>query len=96
MSWLVFAGYVAGFLWCYRKVYLMFANDEYFGEHNDDPFDRSMNIFMSMGAGLFWPIVGVGILLHRFATPVSMREREEAVRLREENIARMERENGIT
>jgi hypothetical protein len=56
---------------------------------------RALDAIMAMLASIMWPVVLVGYMVWRFATPVTPGERKAELDERERRIQELERELGI-
>lgn len=91
-GWLMVAAYGVGFLFTYRKVFLLFMQHE---GSVTDPMDRVTGAFLGFISSLLWPIALTVYLLWRFNSPLSPKERKHQLDEREAHIRRMERDLGI-
>jgi hypothetical protein len=97
-GWIVLAVYVLGFLFTYRRAYLALTQ----WEERSSPYlrvdtgDRAMLAVLGMTIASIWPVTLIGYAVWHFATPVTPGQRKQELDERERNIARMERELGIS
>lgn len=99
-DWLTAAALVAGFLFTYRRAYVVFSEaDERLHDGltyvKRDGGDRAMCAVVAMLAAALWPVTIVGYVIYRFLTPQTAGERKADLDAREAEIKRMERDLGI-
>jgi hypothetical protein len=63
IGWLIFGGYVVGFLVTWRRAAWVLAHDMSFGDRIDGN-DIAFGIFMGCFIALCWPLVVPGYILH--------------------------------
>jgi hypothetical protein len=76
---LTWAVLVIGFVFTYRQVYLLFAEDELLGD-GQDPFERVIPAVLAFLVSLMWPLVLAGWLVWRIAAPKTAAQRREELR----------------
>jgi hypothetical protein len=92
------AAYLAGAVWVFRKAYVAIDDDI----ELKDPLDKGFGTLASAFAAALWPAVIALMLIHHFLRPTTnrekaaaLREREDEADRREREIRRMERDLGI-
>jgi uncharacterized iron-regulated membrane protein len=91
--WIFWGLYAAGFLFTYRRGYVLMSSTE--ALNPTDTFERTMAAVLAMLCSTMWPLFIIGYGIWWCATPVTPAQRAAELDERQDRIERMERELGI-
>lgn len=90
-GWIVLAVYVAGWVFVYRKAFVVIAESE----GDEDKADRAFAGYMAMIVATLWPLTVTGYWVWRLLSPKTLGQRRREVEERERRVAELERELNI-